>query len=527
MTRLTAWLDRFAPLIAIAAVSIATLRIGATWLVLTHTVDEPAHIACGMRLLKGDIFQYEYAPLPRAMMAVGPALAGAVPPVWNDPRQDGLFLLYQHYRLFLSLARVAMLPFFWIACAAVYLWGLRVYSRPVAAMSVCLFSLLPPVLAHAGVATCDMALTAFVVAGFVAALAWVDTPDWRHSVWLGLALGCAALAKFAAFVFLPAAVVLVLAWYLAARRLTLGRIFTFARDNWPAASGVLALAALLFWAGYGLSFGPVPQFSFPMPAPVFFQAIDKIIAINQNGLRGFLLGEVSDQGWWYYYPVAVLLKTPLPFLLLLLYGAVLTIRNWRNAAAASPIAFVLALLLICLRSQINIGVRHVLPIYTAASITAGFAAVDLLNRAKGWRPWITAVLIAWLVVSGIAIHPDYLAYFNELAGSRPEEMLVDSDLDWGQDLGRVARRLQQVGAREVYFTPFFPVDLARQGFPPVKPIDPLQPSPGWTVVSPTWWKLNRPDIAVAANRNTFWIDETRPTERIGSLLLYHFPASPR
>lgn len=519
------FLQRFAPVLALAAVSIASVRIGSTWLVLSHTVDEPAHMVCGLRFLEGGICPYEYAPLPRSVMATGPWLAGAVLPPETNPRLDGLIVLYQHYRLFLTLARLAMLPFFWIACWAIYVWGVRAYGRPAAFLSVFLFTLLPPVLAHAGVATADMALTAFVVAAFVAALIWVHSPHWRESVMLGLALGCAALAKFAAFAFLPAAFGAVLLLYIAARQVSVGGIVAFTREHGRAIGGVFSVAALVFWAGYGLSFGPVPQLPFPMPAPAFFHAIGKIAEMNESGWRGYLLGETSDTGWWYYYPVALGLKTPLPFLLLLLYGAALSVRHWRNAAGASPLAFSVAILTVCLFSQINVGVRHVLPVYAGACLMASVALAQLLDRTpvKSWQPWVVTVLLVWLIGTGIAVHPDYLAYFNELGGARPEEMLVDSDLDWGQDLGRVARRLRQVGAREVHFESFFVADFTRQGFPTIKPIDPLQPAPGWTAVSPTWWKLNRPDIAEASNRSTFWIDEIRPTERVGSMLLFYFP----
>jgi hypothetical protein len=69
---------------------------------------------------------------------------------------------------------------------------------------------------------------------------------------------------------------------------------------------------------------------------------------------------------------------------------------------------------------------------------------------------------------------------------------VDSDLDWGQDFSRLARRLHALGATEVHFGTLVQADLeAVQGFPPVRSIDPLSPAPGWTAVSPTWWKLRQ------------------------------------
>jgi hypothetical protein len=118
-------------------------------------------------------------------------------------------------------------------------------------------------------------------------------------------------------------------------------------------------------------------------------------------------------------------------------------------------------------------------------------------------------------------HPDYLAYFNELAGDQPEKILVDSDLDWGQDVSRLGERLKELKADSVSFNSFTYTDLNYFGFPKVEASNPYQPSPGWNAVSTTVWKVfhmggqwDRP----------VWPDQLKPTERVGkSILLYYFP----
>src|SRR6202044_3917194 len=91
-----------------------------------------------------------------------------------------------------------------------------------------------------------------------------------------------------------------------------------------------------------------------------------------------------------------------------------------------------------------------------------------------------AVLLVWMAVSSLKIHPDYLAYFNELAGSHPENILVDSDLDWGQDMKRLSQRLREAGAPFVTFTPMSDPGLPEVlGFPPIRVSDIPNPSPGW------------------------------------------------
>lgn len=190
--------------------------------------------------------------------------------------------------------------------------------------------------------------------------------------------------------------------------------------------------------------------------------------------------------------------------------------------------FVAGVLLVGSFSQINIGVRHVLPVYCGLSLLAGNGAILLLSSRNHptWGLSVAAALLGWLIWTGAAKHPDYLAYFNELAALEPEKVLVGSDLDWGQDFNRLARRLHALGAKEVHFSTKVPAHLESVlGFPHVKPIDPVTAAPGWTAVSPTWWKLRQFESQVNPlhQDDPLWMDRTKPMERVGSILLFYFP----
>jgi hypothetical protein len=131
-------------------------------------------------------------------------------------------------------------------------------------------------------------------------------------------------------------------------------------------------------------------------------------------------------------------------------------------------------------------------------------------------------------------------------------VLVDSDLDWGQDVKRLAARLREAGAQQVFFTPMAYADLAAQGLPPVKANSPFGPSPGWNAVSLSvlrkFWLLTQKQAedrtgnycagALAACRPIastaglgdslpevpLWPDQVKPPERIGkSIWLWYFP----
>ena len=185
-------------------------------------------------------------------------------------------------------------------------------------------------------------------------------------------------------------------------------------------------------------------------------------------------------------------KTPLALLALAGVGLVACWKRRRESAALLiPVAFAAGVLAVAFFSRINIGVRHVLPVYIAFAILGAAGARKLWEAGTRAR-WILGGLMAWMVATSAFSHPDYLAYFNALAGEEPENVLVDSDLDWGQDMKRLGARLQELGATEVAFDPFIVAHLeAVHGFPPIKPLDPNGPLPGWNAVSLTMLKLDR------------------------------------
>ena len=157
------------------------------------------------------------------------------------------------------------------------------------------------------------------------------------------------------------------------------------------------------------------------------------------------------------------------------------------------------MLLIAAFSRINIGIRHVLPVYLLFSLVAGAAVVRLLRDA-GTRKWISAVLMvlaAWFGASSLISHPDYLAYFNEFAGSEPENIVVDSDLDWGQDVKRLAARLREVGAREVTFANMMLPEFQKE----------LWPAAGGGThgrdQSEPWLECREPDVSQGAAAGAF------------------------
>ncbi len=496
---------RLIPVAALLLVAIGTGRIVSTYRVFSHTIDEPDHLAAGMELLTTGKYRYEdqHPPLARVFGAIGPFLAGER---WRGGPQsyrEGYRILGWdvHYDRILALGRAGILPFFWTACLVVYLWAQRAAGPGAALTAVFFFTTLPPVLAHASLITTDMALACWTGAAALAALYWADRPGDGRTAVLGVIAGLAFLSKFSALLFVPA--VLAGMWATGA----------LPRVRLRAVLLACGVAALVVWAGYEFSFARVDYLHARLPAARFFTGLQALWAHNRAGHPSYLFGRRSASGFWYYYPAALAIKTPLAMLIVLAAAVALRLRS-----ALPPLAYSGAILLAALVSRIDIGVRHVLPVYI------GFAVVCGCVAAWAWRRLATraclVALIAWQLVSGARQHPDYLAYTNEIAGTHPEHFLADSDLDWGQDMNRLAAYFARAGAGQVTFTPFNRTYLlAGHRMPALVPGDDAHPSPGWNAVSITLWKVFG---------SPAWPDQVPQQSRIGrSILVWYFPPNPR
>ncbi len=523
---------------------IAALRIVSTYTVLSHTVDEPIHLGAGMEWLDhgtmtGDV---SHPPLARVLSAIGPWLAGERWMATGNTTTDGTEVLGRdsHYDRMLALARLGELPFFLLACAVVFLWGNRTGGPLAGLIATFLFTTIPPVLAHAGQVTTDMAATAFTVAGAYAGLLWAERPDRRRTVALGVVVGLGLIAKYSVLVFLPAIWVAMYLCHWRGLRAVPGQL----REHWRPAVAAAAIACLVIWAGFRFSFGTPGFAQVPLPAPRFFDGLHDIWEHNQNGHASYILGTRHHFGVWYFFPVTLAVKTPLAMLLLVGWSLWASLRkplkvmrfsfpnagkpqlqgqpprdsSWRSfmtklsgirrMRVSAPLAYCAAILAIAMSSRINIGVRHVLPIYAGMSVIAGAGAAMLLRRSRGrWASLVLFALFGWQVFSGALAHPDYLSYTNEITRGRPQDFVAESDLDWGQDMHRVGDFLKKAGATEVAFTPYNVTYLeAGHAFPKVTPSDWYHASPGWNVVSLSGWKVyNHPG----------WIGNRQPEFRIG------------
>jgi len=399
----------------------------------------------------------------------------------------------------------------------------------------------PPILGHAGLATLDMAAAATVILALYQFVRWMEQPSWLQTVVLGISVAAAFLCKFSSFAFLPvcfAAVVLVVI-------LKQRSVFGAWKSRVARVGLAVIVAFVAVWAGYRFSRetititrhgapltsaqidNPVYRAVFsvaeaPLPLVEFVSGIQAVYEHNRYGHGSYLLGEYRTKGWWYFFPVVLAVKTPLGLSILAFAGLALALFRPRNSSWQQIVTatFPILILFICMNSSINLGVRHMLVVYPLLSIAAG----HILSFAfASRRPAITAAAFAlavWVVVDSVAAHPDYLAWFNPIASRHPERVLAESDLDWGQDLHRLAARLKALGVEEVSISYFGTAPLDRVGLPSYRPLSPTAPTTGYIAIS-----VHDLVMLNAENGSFEWLKRYSPVEKIGKSI-YLFDLAP-
>lgn len=528
---------------------VAVLRIISTYATFGETWDEPAHLAAGMEWWELGTYTHEYQhpPLARIALAAGPYLDGVRPTtrsnMWVEGR-DMLDASKPSYRRTLSLARLGILPFFVLAAAVVWYWTRRYFGAATALAATALFTTLPEALAHGGLATTDMTLTASFALALLMLILWLERPSMRRAVWAGGAIGLALLSKMSALLFLPLCAMGFLVW----RWRIEGKAMPLAAEARTNALGKQVVTAALvtivvIWAGYRFSFNPLEPANskvlaslqsgaeIPDPwreklwaaiqAPVYplteyAWGIFETARHNQRGHKTYLLGEAGTEGWWYYFPIVIAVKLPIAFLILSSVGAVTAVRtSWRERKwqAALPAISAVLILLAVMPSQINIGARHILPMFLLMAILAGLGTTTLLKSSTMAARSLAILLVAWQFTASAMAHPDYLAYFNEAAGGHPERIVSDSSLDWAQDRNRLADVLR---ARQIDHINLLLGAAPLANFPSHADLEPYKPVTGWVAVS--MMPYTRGGEAYR------WLEAFEPVAKIGkSIRLYEIP----
>ncbi len=462
----------------VAAISALMVLLAAELLLsighLSQTADEGAHLYAGYQHWRAHDFGVnpEHPPLVK-LVAAAPLLGMQL----QQPQPPNPFFYAEEYmggdqlldgndadRL-LRLGRTAVTVFPLLLALLVFAAGAEMFGPDAGLLGMALFAFEPTVLAHGALVTTDMGVTMFVFASVYAFYRYVKRPGVGRLVLLAFAVGFALATKMSGVIVLPILVVCAC--------VELWR----ERGPWRAVQllGAIAIAAaggyVVLWAFYGFRYTarpagltlmpPLAPFAMLLPkaihAPILFLARWHLLPeaylygwtklpVDQVTHPMFLLGKVYATGVWYYFPVALAIKSSLTLLVLTVAAPLMFLRGLRpfrreRTFLLVPLAMVLAA---SMTSHLDIGVRHVLPMYPFAAVLGGAAASMLLKSSRAAR-YTVAALLLFQVVSSLHAFPDYLPYANEAFGGsgRAYRMLSDSNVDWGQELKEVGAYVRE------------------------------------------------------------------------------------
>jgi tetratricopeptide (TPR) repeat protein len=514
--------------------------------------DEGDHLFAGYMSLKtGDLgLNPEHPPLMK-MVAALPLLAMRdlrVPPLQGrnfkiEANLDGKdFNAWNLPKGTLFRARLAVSSFAMLLGLLIFLAAQEMFGTTAGFIALAFYAFDPSFLAHGALVTTDTGVSCFIFASIYALYRYVKAPSWGRVAIFGLATGLAFASKHTGVLLVPMLFALAICEIIRHPRRASGETQDCRKTLTGQLAGALAAAAVIslvvLWAFYGFRYRARPgnldinpplaeslaTISKPWEGKVLgtlarFRALPESYLYGMADIQSvddfytsYFFGKLYAHGIPLYFPGVIVIKSTLPLLILLLVAAMLMamrkFTRWREILflTVPPAAY----LAVAMSSQMNIGVRHILPMYPFLMILAAGAASELMRRGRRWiqigrvsvHIWTlaVAVLLLWQVVTVLRVFPVYMAYGNEAWGGpkNVHKYLSDSNVDWAQQLIATKKYLDARGIHDCWFVYFAEavVDMQSYGIP-------CRALP----TTETLWWMNLPRETPAAIDGTFLISE--------------------
>jgi hypothetical protein len=549
--RWLAWLAKWQAVVVAALLAAFFLQVILSMRLLSVTVD----------WVKGDFSVYRRNPPLTKMWAALPLFRSSLDKEFTNCRN------HWSAGYALMLGNEAMYQTLYVRCRAmiavlgvalgylVFRWSRDLFGVAAGVLSLAVYAFSPNFIAYSGLITSDVgAAGTYALACYA-----LFKLDEKWSVWrllfAGFAFGLAMLAKFSCLALVMLApLVLVLA------ALTRRGGADGTRPGWrrelgrgAATLGLIALGCVLIvnagygfdgsfkkWGDYANEAGPVGLLGssclsrLPAPFPEQFLRgfAEQDRASFEEGQFTYLHGAVSYEAWWYYFAVVFLLKVPLATLALAGLAVYAGVRRFDRRAFVFVV--VPALFFFAVFSTKLLRIRWQLP-----ALALMFVGIGALLRRDAPAPlgrpaWRAAVgvLVAWLVVESAVAFPNYIAYFNELAGGHGERFLVDTNCDWGQDLIALRRFARRHGIEHLHLATLGRVDAQVYGVQ-YETLRPREPVTGDVVISVSllaghpYCTPDNGHVAIKVPRDGYaWLRTHTPVCRIGGSL-YYFRIEPK
>jgi Dolichyl-phosphate-mannose-protein mannosyltransferase len=475
---------------------------------LSATSDEVPHLPSGYSYWKTADFRMnpEHPPLAKLLAAV-PLIP--LNPQFNTESQSWKaadevrfgpeFLYGNDADRLLFWGRIPMILIAALGAAATFLWARDLFGPVAGLLALTLYAFCPNLLAHGMLVTTDVPLAAFTVLTLYLFWKRGKNPTWINDFITGLALGAAMASKFSG-----ALVPLIILGFCLVRK-EIKSLFIMA-----------AASLLVIEAAYLFSASPL----------LYFQNMRSVYANKTPAYEFYLLGHFNSHGWWYYFPLAFAVKATLPVLILLVLALAGAVRGFIDRWGEMILLVAVAVFTIAATAGAGqIGVRYIMPVFPLLYIWISRTASDFM-KAK-WRLAVLGVLLSWHVWSSVSIFPNYIPYFNELAGGPTggPAILDDSNIDWGQAVKQAAEYVRKRGIRRdqlFFFSPFDAFASQYYGLPAsLSNVDVMfrlvyyKPTPGTYIVSS--------HFATRVGHMYKHFQAYKPIDRIGeSLWVYRF-----
>jgi hypothetical protein len=384
--------------------------------------------------------------------------------------------------------RLAAAVFGVVAALLVFAAGAEMFGVEVGLVALLLFCFEPTLVAHGAYVTTDMAASCTIFGTVYTFWRWVQTRTIGRLVVVGIAGGLALAAKHSTVLLLPMLVLLAAyvvweRWWARRREAGGGRVF--GRDvarMVGALAVVMGIAVVVLWAFYGFRYAARPAGLVLSPslagyvAPLAPHEAAGILLLGRlhvlpeswlygladvrqmaNGMTSYFMGRNYEHGVWFYFPVLFTIKSTLGMMGLLLLTVVAIVRGWVRGREALVFLIVppVVYFVVAMTSHLNIGARHILPVWVFCCVIAAAGAVALMRRGRAWA-WVVGLLLVMHVATTLRAEPNYMAYANEAWGGPTQtyRYLSDSNTDWAQQLVATSDYLRKRGVKQCWIAYF-------------------------------------------------------------------------
>jgi len=555
----------------LAAAGVLAISLIISFLLISRDsaiVDETAHIPAGYSYVAYHDYRLnpEHPPLVKFLAGVplqfldikGLTLDSS----WNDIRQwdAGWYFMFHSGNSpdqIIFWARLPMLLFILLLGVLLYKWASEEFGNKVGLFVLFLFAFTPDVLAHGHFVTTDVPAAFGFALGMYTFSKFLDKKNLKYLIIAGICLGIAGLLKFSTFLLYPIFLLVIIAKSIIEKREEKSKFWITFWNYFKSLFWIWVISFAVIWLVYipmvwntpidveksviltNLTSDPRTEIlrnflNYLAGNPIlrafghYLLGLMLVFGRVAGGNSTFIIGHFADKAITWFFPVAFLIKTPATILVLFFFSIIYLITKKVSSKREAWLLWLFGIPFIIywaasVKGSLNIGTRHLLPTIPFLYLFIGLAIRRIIESKKLASNIAMIVIVATLAVPVLVAYPNYISYFNVFTYGQPKyTLMVDSSLDWGQDLKRLTNYVQANNIHNLK------IDYFGGGLPIYYIPDSTQwrsgygPTTGWLAVSSTFYQMSKLHGREEGKWSYSWLDNIAPEANIGnSILLYH------